>query len=299
LTSARTPTPDAAHAEAELTSMAAWTEDARTETAAPRGVSLTGFLERAAPWLFGLVVLALWQASVQYWRVPAYLLPGPWAIGWTLVTEFDSLFPNLLFTLKITVEAFVCAAIGGLALGMFFTASRWVERTLFPYAVALQVTPVVAIAPLIIVWVRNTEAALLICAWLVAFFPVVSNTAIGLNSFDHNLRDLFLIYRASRLQTLLLLKLPSAAPYYFAGLRVAGGLALIGAVVAEFVAGTGGSKTGLAYRILEAGYRLQISRMFAALALISATGIAIFFLLSQLQSWALRHWHESALRDNG
>jgi NitT/TauT family transport system permease protein len=280
--------------------MTIWVEEAEVETepAPPRRLSFTRILERAAPWLFGLVVLAVWQAAVQYWRIPVYLLPGPAVIGMTLVKEFDSLFPNLLFTLKITVEAFLCAAVGGLALGMFFTTSKWVERTLFPYAVALQVTPVVAIAPLIIVWVRNTEAALLICAWLVAFFPVVSNTAIGLSSFDHNLRDLFVIYRASKLQTLLLLKLPSAMPYYFAGLRVAGGLALIGAVVAEFVAGTGGSQTGLAYRILEAGYRLQIPRMFAALALISATGIGIFFLLSQLQSFALRHWHESALRDD-
>ena len=258
---------------------------------------LTAVAERAAPFLFGIVVLTIWEAAVRFYQLPFYLLPGPVLIGETLYNEFGSLLPSLIFTVSITLKAFLAAAIGGLLLGMFFATSRWVERTLFPYAVILQVTPVVAIAPLIIIWARNTELALLICAWLVAFFPVVSNTAMGLNSTDRNLQDLFQLYRASKMQKLLMLRLPSALPFYLAGLRISGGLALIGAVVAEFVAGTGGAKTGLAYRILEAGYRLQIPRMFAALTLISATGICIFFLLSLLQSWALRHWHESAVRD--
>ena len=253
--------------------------------------------ENAAPVLFGIVMLAVWEGAVRYYQLPFYLLPGPVLIAETLYKEFGSLFPSLLYTVSITIKAFLAAAIGGLLIGMVFTTSRWVERTLFPYAVILQVTPVVAIAPLIIIWARNTELALLICAWLVAFFPVVSNTAMGLNSVDRNLEDMFQLYRASKLQRLFMLRLPSALPYYLAGLRISGGLALIGAVVAEFVAGTGGAKTGLAYRILEAGYRLQIPRMFAALALISLTGIVIFFALSLLQRWALRHWHESAIRD--
>ena len=255
------------------------------------------FAENAAPVLFGIVMLAVWEGAVRYYQLPFYLLPGPVLIAETLYKEFGSLFPSLLYTVSITIKAFLAAAIGGLLIGMVFTTSRWVERTLFPYAVILQVTPVVAIAPLIIIWARNTELALLICAWLVAFFPVVSNTAMGLNSVDRNLEDMFQLYRASKLQRLFMLRLPSALPYYLAGLRISGGLALIGAVVAEFVAGTGGAKTGLAYRILEAGYRLQIPRMFAALALISLTGIVIFFALSLLQRWALRHWHESAIRD--
>jgi len=253
-------------------------------------------LGQAAPYVFGLAFLAVWEIAVRVDDIPPYLLPSPINIAKTLYTDFGRLLPNLLVTVTITVEAFLLAAIGGLLLGMLFTSSRVIERSLFPYAVMMQVTPIVAIAPLIIIWAKDTELALLICAWLVAFFPVVSNAAVGLNSADRNLVDLFKLYGANKVQSLLLLRLPGAMPYYLAGLRIAGGLALIGAVVAEFVAGTGGAKSGLAYRILETGYRLEIPRMFAALVMISATGIAIFFILSMFSRYMLRHWHESAQR---
>jgi NitT/TauT family transport system permease protein len=253
--------------------------------------------EYAAPVLFGLAMLGLWEAYVRINDVPVYLLPGPVLIAKTLYADFGSLWPSLLVTLKITLQAFLISAVGGLLLGLLFTTSRWVERTLFPYAVILQVTPVVAIAPLIIIWSKDTQLALLICAWLVAFFPVVSNTAVGLNSTDRNLTSLFQLYGASTWQRTWLLRLPSAMPFFLAGLRISGGLALIGAVVAEFVAGTGGAQTGLAYRILESGYRLQIPRMFAALVLISITGVLLFAALSMLSRFLLRHWHESALRE--
>lgn len=249
----------------------------------------------AAPLVFGIILLAVWEISVRVNEVPSYLLPSPLLIAQTLYKDFGSLWPSLVVTVKITIEAFVIAAVGGLLLGMLFTSSRWIERSLFPYAVILQVTPVVAIAPLIIIWAKDTQLALLICAWLVAFFPVVSNTAVGLNSTDRNLVNLFRLYGASAGQSLWLLKLPSAMPYFLAGLRISGGLALIGAVVAEFVAGTGGTQSGLAYRILESGYRLQIPRMFAALVLISLTGIMIFVVLSLVSRLVLRHWHESAV----
>jgi NitT/TauT family transport system permease protein len=216
-----------------------------------------------------------------------------------LATDFGTLLPSLLITLKITLLAFAGAALGGLALGMLLSSSRWLERSLFPYAVVLQVTPVVAIAPLIIIWAKNTTLALFICAWLVAFFPVVSNTVTGLNSTDAHLRDLFRLYGASKSQSMIWLRLPSALPYYLAGLRISGGLALIGAVVAEFVAGTGGTQSGLAYRILESAYRLRIPRVFAALVLISLTGIAIFLALSWLSRILLRHWHDSAIQPEG
>jgi NitT/TauT family transport system permease protein len=248
----------------------------------------------AAPYLFGILFLAGWEAFVRIENVPAYLLPGPLLIGETLVQDYALLLPSLIVTLKTTVLAFLAAAVGGLLLGLLFTFSRWIERTLFPYAVILQVTPIVAIAPLIIIW-ADTQLALLICAWIVAFFPIVSNTAVGLNSTDRNLIDLYRLYGASKAQTLLLLKLPSALPYYLAGLRISGGLALIGAVVAEFVAGAGGVQSGLAYRILESGYRLEIPLMFAALFLISLSGIVIFVCLSLLSRFLLRNWHESAL----
>jgi NitT/TauT family transport system permease protein len=253
-------------------------------------------LKVVMPAAIGLIFLAAWEAAVRIAEVPVYILPGPWLILVTLVREWDSLFGSLLITLQVTLAAFVAAAVGGGALAMLFTRSRWIELSLFPYAVILQVTPIVAIAPLIIIWVKDTYFALLICAWIVAFFPVLSNATLGLSSTDHNLLNLFQLYGASRRQVLWYLRVPGALPYYLGGLRIAGGLALIGAVVAEFVAGTGGTNTGLAYRILEAGYRLQIPRMFAALILISLTGILIFVALSLVSHLVLRNWHESAVR---
>jgi NitT/TauT family transport system permease protein len=256
---------------------------------------LARILERAAPVVVGVILLAAWQIAVDAAGVPVYVLPSPLVIARTLVDDFGSLLPSLLITLKITLLAFLGAALGGLALGMLLASSRWLERGLFPYAVVLQVTPIVAIAPLIIIWVKDATIALFICAWLVAFFPVVANTVTGLNSTDAHLRDLFRLYGASRAQSMLWLKLPSALPYYLAGLRISGGLALIGAVVAEFVAGTGGTQSGLAFRILESAYRLRIPRVFAALVLISLTGIAIFVALSVLTRLLLRHWHDSTI----
>ncbi len=251
-------------------------------------------LERIAPALVGVFLLGLWQAAVQWYELPPYVLPSPLLIAKTLADDFPTLLPSWLFTLKITILAFLGAAVGGLGLSLLLTSSRLLERSLFPYAVVLQVTPIVAIAPLIIIWAKDTTLALLICAWIVAFFPVVSNTVAGLNSADANLRDLFKLYGASKWQTMLWLRLPSALPFFLAGLRISGGLALIGAVVAEFVAGTGGTESGLAYRILESAYRLRIPRVFAALVLISATGLAIFALLSFVSNRLLRHWHDSA-----
>jgi NitT/TauT family transport system permease protein len=255
--------------------------------------------EHAAPYLVGALLIGFWQVAVETAQVPSYILPSPLLIAQTLAADFGTLLPSLLITLKITLLAFAGAALGGLALGMLLSSSRWLERSLFPYAVVLQVTPVVAIAPLIIIWAKNTTLALFICAWLVAFFPVVSNTVTGLNSTDAHLRDLFRLYGASKSQSMFWLRLPSALPYYLAGLRISGGLALIGAVVAEFVAGTGGTQSGLAYRILESAYRLRIPRVFAALVLISLTGIAIFLVLSWLSRILLRHWHDSAIQPEG
>ena len=251
--------------------------------------------EIAAPLIAGALFLAAWQAVVQWQGIPPYILPSPVAIAAALWHDGPSLLGSLLVTLRITLAALIAAVVLGGALAILFAQSRLLEISLFPYAVILQVTPVVAIAPLIIIWVNDTFLALLVCAWIVAFFPIVANTTLGLNSADRNLVELFRLYGASRWQTLRHLRLPAALPYFLAGVRISGGLALIGAVVAEFVAGTGGAETGLAYRILEAGYRLQIPRLFAALLLLSASGIAIFALLSWLTRRLIGHWHESVL----
>lgn len=247
-----------------------------------------------APVAVGAAFLVLWEATVRIEQIPSYVLPPPSAVAVSLWTDGPSLFGSLLVTLRVTLAALAAAALIGGGIALLFSLSRIVELSLFPYAVILQVTPIVAIAPLIIIWVRQPFLALLVCAWIVAFFPIVSNTTVGLNSADRNLLALFRLYGASRGQTLLYLRLPTALPYFLAGLRISGGLALIGAVVAEFVAGTGGAETGLAFRILEAGYRLAIPRLFAALLLLSLTGIVIYLLLDLLSRRLLRNWHESA-----
>ena len=249
-----------------------------------------------APVVVGAIALGLWQAVVVLKGIPHYVLPGPLLIAQTLWADWPTLAGSLLVTLRITLAALVAAVTVGVALAIGFAQSRWVERAFFPYAVVLQVTPVVSIAPLIIIWADDVNLSLLICAWIVAFFPILSNTILGLNSADHNLVSLFQLYRASRWQTMRFLRLPASLPYFLGGLKISGGLALIGAVVAEFVAGTGGSASGLAYRILESGFQLRIPRMFAALFLISASGVAIFLATSWISHLLLRRWHESALK---
>src|SRR4029078_2738396 len=209
------------------------------------------------------------------------------AVGLAFWSDGASLVGSLMVTLRITLAALAAAALFGGAIALLFSRSRLLVPSLFPNAVILQVTPIVAIAPLIIIWVRQPFMALLVCAWIVAFFPIVSNTTVGLNSADRNLLALFRLYGASPGQTLLYLRVPTALPYFLAGLRISGGLALIGAVVAEFVAGTGGAETGLAFRILEAGYRLAVPRLFAALFLLSVTGVVIYLVLDFLSGLLL------------
>jgi NitT/TauT family transport system permease protein len=250
-----------------------------------------------APIAVGILVLILWDISVKVTNTPPYILPGPILVLQTLVRDWNELFASLLITLQITVIAFIAAVVSGLLISVLFTTSKWIERSFFPYAVILQTTPIVAIAPLIIIWLKNnTFAALVVCAWIVAFFPIVSNTTLGLKSADKNLINLFQLYKASRWQTLIYLRLPSAMPYFLGSLKISGGLSLIGAVVAEFVAGTGGASSGLAYRILISSYNLQIPRMFAALLLTTGLGVLIFVGLSIVSDAILGKWHESAIK---
>lgn len=257
-------------------------------------------LDKLGKWCLPLIVLiatiAGWHWLVVSNEIPHYILPGPMKVWTTLIDDWALLLSALQITLQITLLALAVAVVGGVGLAVLFTQSRIFEMSLFPYAVVLQVTPIISIAPLIFIYVESRIAGLLICAWIVAFFPILSNTSLGLNSTDHNLRDLFRIYGATRWQRLVHLQLPTALPYFLGGLRIAGGLALIGAVVAEYVAGTAGIGSGLAYTILEAGYRLNIPRMFAALLIIAATGVFIFMGLSLVSHLLLRKWHESALK---
>ncbi|MCO5084824.1 MAG: ABC transporter permease [Rhizobiaceae bacterium] len=256
--------------------------------------------ESVGKWLLPLTIMIvaiwLWDRICVWNEIPQYILPRPGVVLQTLFTDAGLLFGSLLTTLKITFLSLLLAVVGGVGLAVLFAQSKWVEMSFFPFAIVLQVTPIVAIFPLINIYVDNQTAKLLLCAWIVAFFPILSNTTLGLNSVDRNLRDLFKLNGATRWQELWHLRLPAAMPYFLGGLKIAGGLSLIGAVVAEFVAGSSGQSSGLASRIIEAGYRLNAPRLFAALILISFTGIVIFLVLSLVSHLILRRWHESALK---
>ena len=257
------------------------------------------FMTVAAPLAVGVLAVALWEIACRAFNVPIFLLPKPSDIAATLASDWPTLLAALGMTLRIALQAFFAAIVIGTLIAFLFVQSRAIEMSFFPYAVLLQVTPIVAIAPLIIILVKNTQVALTVCATVVALFPIISNTTLGLRSVDPGLVNLFRMSRAGRMQTLWRLRIPSALPYFFGGLRISSGLALIGAVVAEFVAGTGGTQSGLAYRILESGYQLRIPRMFAALLLISVSGILLFLALSLLSHLLLRRWHESAIKQEG
>ena len=253
------------------------------------------FLRIVSPVLSGALALGAWEALCRFYQVPSFLLPAPSAIAATFAADAPTLFRALMSTMRVTLIAFALAVVIGTLIAFLFVQSKAIERALLPYAVVLQVTPIVAIAPLIIILVKNTQIALIICATIIAVFPIIANTILGLRSVDHGLTNLFALNRANRLQTLVRLRIPSALPYFFGGLRISSGLALIGAVVAEFVAGTGGRSAGLAYEILQSGFQLEIPRMFAALFLITVAGIVLFIAMAGLSRLALSQWHESEI----
>lgn len=266
------------------------------EAARARQERITRIAKWTLPSLVMVLSLLAWHFYVTINNVPHYVLPGPLLVGKSVIEDWPILWPAMLTTGRLTLLALVLAIFGGVALAVAFTQSKWAEMSFFPYAVILQVTPVVAIAPLLQIYIDSAFVAALLCAWIVAFFPILSNTTIGLKSADHNLQDLFTIYGASRWQRLRYLAAPSALPFFLGGLKIAGGLALIGAVVAEFVIGRAGTGLGLASTLLEASYRFNFGRLYAALILISAMGIVIFAVTSTISHLMLRKWHESALK---
>jgi NitT/TauT family transport system permease protein len=247
------------------------------------------------PLVFGMAVLGLWQALVVLNDVPPYILPAPSDIAFSLWVDGPGLLSALAVTLQVTLAALLLACLTGTGLAVLLVQSDTLERMLMPYAVFLQVTPIVTVAPFIIIWVDSVFVVLLILAWMAAVFPIISNTLLGLKSADRNLRDLFRLYGATRAQTLRRLLIPSALPYFLGGLRISGGLALIGTVVAEMVAGTSGQSSGLAARLLEASYRLELARALACFVLLSVTGYALYGALNWVSHRLLRHWHDSVL----
>lgn len=274
--------------------------EAGTDSAVQIVLSKTSTAERilriVIPIAMVALAIGLWQLHIIVNNVPRYIMPAPGDVAMALINDWHTLYPSLLVTLRITFLSLAIALVGGVGLAIILVQSKWIELAIFPFAVILQVTPMIAIAPLLIIYMPDTQSALLTCAFIVAFFPILSNMVAGLKSVDHNLLNLFELYGASRWQTLIHLKLPSSLPYFAAGLRIGGGLSLIASVVAEFAAGSAGKGAGLAFRLLESGYRLNYPRLYAALVLLMVTGVAIFAITSFI-SWLLLHrWHESAVK---
>ncbi len=274
--------------------------EAGTDSAVAIVVNTTSPLERVLRIVIPIAMVALaiglWQLHITINNVPHYIMPAPGKVVETLFTDWPTLYPSLLVTLRVTLLALALALVGGVGLAVILVQSKWIELAIFPFAVILQVTPMIAIAPLLIIYIKDPQTVLLTCAFIVAFFPILSNMVAGLKSVDHNLLNLFELNGATRWQTLIYLKLPSSLPYFAAALRIGGGLSLIAAVVAEFAVGSAGRGSGLAFRLLESGYRLNYPRLYAALILLMLTGVAIFALTSFI-SWLLLHrWHESAIK---
>jgi NitT/TauT family transport system permease protein len=264
-----------------------------TITKGSRPLGTSRYVRAGLPLLVALFLLAAWQVLCEAYAVPIYLFPKPSDIAASFKSEWPELFRALGATMKVTLIGFALATLIGISVSVLFVQSRLIELALFPYAVLLQVTPIAAVAPLIVILVKNTTGALIVVSTIIALFPIISNTTLGLRSVDPGLVKLFRARKASRWQVLWRLRVPSSLPYVLAGLRISIGLALIGAVVGEFVAGTGGRSSGLAYQILQSGLQLDIPLMFAALALISVAGITMFMAMVVLTRLALQHWHES------
>jgi NitT/TauT family transport system permease protein len=244
-----------------------------------------------APVLLIAVLLAGWEIACRTLAVPSYFLPTPSAIAAALATDWAGLLQSAWNTLSMALLALIAASLIAQAVALLVGLSPILERAVAPLAVVLQVTPVVAIAPLVLIWagLDHASRAIVGLAAVVAFFPIFSGAVTGLKAADPDLERLFDLYGASRLQRLTRLRLPSAVPYLLEGHKVAAGLAVIGAVVAEFVAGSGGAQ-GLAWRILEAGNRLQTAKMFAALVVLGVLGAVLHAVLEAAEKAGLRWW---------
>jgi len=240
-----------------------------------------------------IFVFVLWEVLTHALNIKWYLLPPPSMILGSIFQNFSSLMESMLVTLKVTLIALSMSVLISVSLAILFYLSKILERSMMPITVVLQVTPIIAIAPLISIWVDSSEMATLICAFLVAFFPLLTNTIAGLKSTEKNHLDLMRLYRANKFELLRFVVLPNALPYFLSGLKISTGLALIGAIVGEFVIGPISGHSGLAYRIIESGYQLEIPKMFSSVVLISIMGIVLYNVVRLLSYYILKNWHSS------
>lgn len=243
-----------------------------------------------------IIFVGGWEVIVRLLDIAPYLLPKPSDIVQAAQQNYTNLTHSVWTTIVEAFIGFVVSAILGIGFAIVLALSKLVEKSVYPYAIILQTIPIVAIAPIIVIWFGAGMNAIVIIAFLISFFPILSNTLIGLNSTDQNMKNLFYLYNATKLQTILRLRIPAALPYIVAGLKISCSMAVIGAIVGEYVAGIGGGDGGLGYAITIASTRLQTAYLFACGLSASVLGIVFFLLVNLLSKWLLSSWHESEMK---
>jgi NitT/TauT family transport system permease protein len=240
-------------------------------------------------------LLLLWQGLVVLLHLPPYMLPTPLAVATAVAGRFSSLAGSLLITSEEAAGGLAASIVAGLLIALLFAQFRWIRRMFYPYTILLQTVPILAVAPLILMWVGPGTLSVTIVAFIICLAPIIANATQGLISVEPNLVHLFLMHNASRLQILTRLRLPHAIPSLFVGIRIAAGISVIGAITGELFAGSSRvGEGGLGYSILYASSQLQTDYLFALVLAATVLGFAFFFAVMFLEWYFLHNWHESA-----
>jgi NitT/TauT family transport system permease protein len=239
--------------------------------------------------------LVLWKLAVTLFEIKPFILPPPEAVIWAFRDEGLYLLRQLAHTAQMAVMGYALAIAVGVSVAILFSQSKLLEVSLYPYAVLLQTTPIIAIAPLIVIWAGIGDKSIITISFIISLFPIIANTTLGLTSVDNNLLNLFRLNNANRWQELVWLRIPYALPSMFTGLRISSGLSVIGAIVGEFLVGTGGTEGGMGYTLIIVAGQLKTALLFASVLLCALLGITFFFAVSFVGNRLLRNWHESAV----
>lgn len=253
-------------------------------------------LKYLGPILALVVFLSIWQFIPTLLDIKPFILPKPTDVVSAAIEDWALLWPAMQITIFESVIGFILSAIVGIGISILLASSRVLEISLYPYTVILQTIPIVAIAPIIVIWFGSGFNSIVIISFLIGFFPIVSNTLMGLNSVDKNMGDLFKLYNANKWQTMFKLRIPAAMPFIMSGLKVSCTLAIIGSITGEYIAGIGGGKGGLGYAITVAAVQLKTPYLFACAITGALFGIVFYLLVSMISRLVLKSWHESAMK---
>ncbi|WP_407647296.1 ABC transporter permease [Gracilibacillus oryzae] len=243
-----------------------------------------------------VVFLALWQSVPVLLGLEHYILPKPTDVVAAAIEDWSLLWPAVQITVVESVLGFFVSAVVGIGVSILLASSKVLERSIYPYAIVLQTIPVVAVAPIVVIWFGAGYNSIVVISFLIGFFPVISNTLMGLNSVDKNKDELFTLYNATKWQKMWKLRIPSALPYMMTGLKISCTLSIVGAIVGEYIAGIGGGKGGLGYSITVAAMQVKTSYLFACGIAAAILGIAFYLLVSMFSNYMLNSWHDSAIK---